>query len=236
MRATKGYLAGMGTTTALIGAIGCAFAILSAAVAVHGLPLTLGDGMGVVTLDGGPAPPARASLLTPGLLGRVSAAAAAAAPARRGHREPPAAAPGRPGVVAREQSVPALDAPAPRVQPGTPAPRVQSGASPPPRPAPPPSGGGASATPAVGRAVTRVASRAGSAVTQAGQHVGGTVQGATQQVGSAVGQVSPAAGQTAAQVGQVADGVVSGATGTVGRVVTGAGTAVGGLLGGSGGG
>ena len=52
MRATKGYVAGVGTTSALLGAIGCAFAILSAVVAVHGWPLTLGS-PGVATVDGG---------------------------------------------------------------------------------------------------------------------------------------------------------------------------------------
>ena len=41
MRATKGYVAGVGTTSALVGAIGCAFAVLSAVVAVHGWPLRL---------------------------------------------------------------------------------------------------------------------------------------------------------------------------------------------------
>ncbi|HEX7290445.1 MAG TPA: hypothetical protein VF250_04880, partial [Conexibacter sp.] len=50
MRATKGYVAGAGTTGALIGAIGCAFAVLSAVVAVHGWPLEL-NGPGTSTVD-----------------------------------------------------------------------------------------------------------------------------------------------------------------------------------------
>jgi len=50
MRATKGYMAGVGTTGALVGAIGCAFAVLSTVVAVQGWPLAL-TSPGVATLE-----------------------------------------------------------------------------------------------------------------------------------------------------------------------------------------
>ena len=50
MRATRGYAAGIGTTAALIGAIGCAFAVLSAIVAVHGFGLATAS-PDVATLD-----------------------------------------------------------------------------------------------------------------------------------------------------------------------------------------
>lgn len=52
MRATKGYLAGLGTTSALIAAIACAFAILSAVVAVRGWTGALAAPP-VPTLEGG---------------------------------------------------------------------------------------------------------------------------------------------------------------------------------------
>src|SRR5215218_10276129 len=51
MRATKGYVAGVGTTGALVGAIGCAFAVLSTVVAVQGWPLGLAA-PGVATFEG----------------------------------------------------------------------------------------------------------------------------------------------------------------------------------------
>jgi len=249
MRATKGYVAGLGTTTALIGAIGCAFAILSAAMAVHGWPLTLGSDPGVPTLEGGAAPPEGASLLAPGLLGAVRDAGAAPAPARRDGGRLVTSVPGGRGTLAGEPSVSALDAPAgapapaglPRTgaatastggRPGTTPPTgggTAGGGTPPPSSLP---GSGAGASSTVGSTVTQVASGAGGAVTQVGQQLGGAVQDATEQVGGDVGQVSPAVGQTVTQTGQVAGGVVTGATGTVGQVVTGAGTAVGVLLGG----
>ena len=52
MRATRGYLAGLGTTGALVAAIGCTFAVVSGVVAVRGWP---GAQLGLQssTLDGG---------------------------------------------------------------------------------------------------------------------------------------------------------------------------------------
>ena len=254
MRATKGYVAGLGTSSALVGAIGCAFAILSAVVAVHGWPLALGA-PGTSTVDGRGAATEAA---LPSLEFFPTAPAADAPGARH-------ASAGAGGQGADERVVPAGPvasaygpatgdrsggthgaagggtlASAPATAAGSsgsagpgisPTPSSGGGSSTPPPPSRSGAGSGAGST-TLGGTVTQVTSGAGTAVAQTGQQLGGVVQGATSQLGDAVGQVSPAAGQVVTQTGQAAGGVVSGATTTVGGVVTGAGTTAGGLLGG----
>jgi len=251
MRATKGYVAGVGTTSALVGAIGCAFVVLSAVVAVHGWPLTLSlPGASTVEDQG-----AAAESALPTLDVFPSAEGAADRDVRGGDgargattmRLGPAAADAAPvasafGPDGGDRSAASGDPAgrAPTAGAAGPAPgssAAQTGATPGPvgsggsTTTSPPAAPGDGAT-TLGGTVTQVTSTAGSAVTQTGQQLGGTVQGATSQLGGVVGQVSPAAGQTLTQTGQVVGGVVSGATGTVGQVVSGAGTTAGGLLGG----
>jgi hypothetical protein len=256
MRATKGYVAGVGTTSALVGAIGCAFAVMSAVVAVHGWPLTLAPS-GVTTVEGRSADGADVS---PYLLDVFGGGGAWAS--RRGQGGRRAAARLR-AVGTPIAAAPVASAFGPRadvvVRGGRQTPATRPGAS---AASPPPSGGGGSVpvqpgdgaaaggsggstgstgsgsggTTALGGTVTQVASGAGTAVVQTGQQLSGGVQGTTGQLGGAVSQASPAVGQAVTQTGQLAGGVVSGATGTAGQLVSGAGAAVGGALGGLSGG
>jgi hypothetical protein len=254
MRATKGYVAGVGTTSALVGAIGCAFAVMSAVVAVQGWPLTLSS-PGVTTVDGRAAGDAdalpRLSDLFEGpadaLAARRSHARTRLASRTRAGLAPTvtgpfasafgphdgAVAPASGGSGNAGSSGPGASAasPAPAAgggtvpgQPGGGTATGGTGGS-----APIPTGSDGSTT--LGGAVTQVTSGAGTAVTQTGQQLSGAVQGTTGQLGGVVGQVSPAVGQVVTQTGQVAGGVVGGATGTAGQVVSGAGATVGGLLG-----
>ncbi len=250
VRATKGYVAGVGTTSALIGAIGCAFAVLSAVVAVHGWPLTLQAPDASTVEDRGTGGGALPSLgLFPAAQRTRADGRAAAEPGRRAR-----------GIVVRagagpvagafgpsaDRRVPATHAPASGPAPaGAPA---AGAAGSPAQPSPSPGAGSGSAgsettatppppaadgsSPTLGGTVTQVMSGAGTAVSQTGQQLGGAVQGATSQLGDVVGQVSPAVGQAVTQAGQTVGGVVGGTTGTVGQVVTGTGTTVGRLLGG----
>ncbi|HKG03732.1 MAG TPA: hypothetical protein VKB03_11150 [Conexibacter sp.] len=256
MRATKGYVAGVGTTGALMGAIGCAFAVLSTVVAVQGWPLSL-TAPSVATLEEQAPSAAEAfpSLLDvfPAAGARRLASAAGSAPhttaqvLRAGRvrgdggpltstLEPVAGGPQR-SAGGSAGRVPSASAAGPAPGPGgslAPAPAQPgvgsggSGTSTPPAPS-------TGSSPSLGGTVTQVTSGAGTVVSQTGQQLSGTVQGATGQLGGVVGQVSPAAGQAVTQTGQVAGGVVSGATGAAGQVVSGAGATVGGLLGGLGG-
>jgi hypothetical protein len=264
MRASKGYVAGVGTTGALVGAIGCAFAVLSTVVAVQGWPLAL-SAPSMATLEqqadaGGEAlprldafafasgrPHAHEARLAPETAGRTlrrgraqddGGPLAAAFGPGVGGRKP--RADGRAGVVPSAGVGASAASPVPGAGEGSPVPSP----SPSPSPVPPSAGGssgadapppaGADSPPTLGGTVTQVTSGAGTVVSQTGQQLSGTVQGATGQLGGVVGQVSPAAGQAVAQTGQVVGGVVSGATGAAGQVVSGAGTAVGRLLGGLG--
>ncbi|HEV7771989.1 MAG TPA: hypothetical protein VGO48_01735 [Conexibacter sp.] len=265
MRASKGYVAGVGTTGALVGAIGCAFAVLSTVVAVQGWPLSL-TAPSVATLEerapsAGKAFPSLLDVFPTAVAARTLAPAAgpttptsrvlragrvpsdggplasAFAPAAGG-RQPSVAGTGRvptagPGASAASPvPVPGAgggSAPSP-VQPGAGGSGSGTvGASP---STPPASGAGSS--PSLGGTVTQVTSGAGTVVSQTGQQLSGTVQGATGQLGGVVGQVSPAAGQAVTQTGQVVGGVVNGTTGAAGQVVSGAGATVGRLLGGLG--
>jgi hypothetical protein len=262
MRATKGYVAGVGTSSALVGAIGCAFALLTTVVAVQGWPLVLGS-PGTATLEArataDPLPPLGVFPAAEAMRRAVSAGGAGRSP-RAGARttltavkQVPVASAFGPasGQRTRRQhgftGGPALAA-GPAAGVGI-APKSGAGSgatSPPASPVdssaggstiattPPPTSGGSSAT--LGGTVTEVTSGVGTVVSQTGQQLGGTVQGATSQLGGAVGQVSPSVGQAVTQTGQVAGGVVSGATSTAGQVVSGKGTTVGRLLGGLGGG
>jgi hypothetical protein len=258
MRATKGYAAGIGTTSALIGAIGCAFAVLSTVVAVHGWPLALGA-PSTSTLE---SPGAAAEEALPSLGALGTAEAARRAPADRSvgahpsagvvpvNVEPVASAFGPSAGAPTRRSAsggtvaagPAAGTASPGRATGSdavarPAPATRSDSdageptqSPTPTPMPPPSSGSGSA-PTLGGTVAEVTSGAGTAVSQTGQQLGGAVQGATSQLGGTVGQVSPAVGQAVTQTGQVVGGVVSGATGAAGQVVSGTGATVVRLLG-----
>jgi len=242
MRATKGYVAGAGTTSALVGAIGCAFALLSAVVAVHGWPLTLTT-PGVQTLDGRTPAGADAFALPdvfPGVgafgrsgrdpAGRPQAAARPRTGEPGGGAGPFASAFGsrgsgraqRGGAGARAASPSPTRGAGPSLPRGT-----GSGSAPPP-------GAGAGGTPTLGSTITQLASGAATVVAQACQGLGGALQGATAQLGGAVGQVSPTVGQAVVQTGQVAGGALGGATGAAGQVVSGAGTTGGGVLSGLG--
>lgn len=256
MRATKGYVAGVGTTSALVGAIGCAFAVLSTVVAVHGWPLTL-SGPSTPTVEGRSAAVEDAGARLGAFLEAPRGAAHSRARVSRvAKTERAGVAPASAGPVASAfgpttaHGVPVTRGPRGRSPSGGPA---AGAASPSPgsaagaRPVPAAgagSGSGTTATPpppadsstTLGGAVTEVTGGAGTAVAQTGQQLAGAVQGATSQLGGTVGQLSPAAGQAVAQTGQVAGGVVSGATGAAGQVVSGAGATVGGLLGGLAGG
>ncbi len=264
MRATKGYVAGVGTTTALVAAIACAFAVLSAVVAVRGWSGTLSSPQ-VATLDGTAATPSEDLFAGLGLSvdpasgahgvaavvgagpdagDRGGAALPAARPLADFQVSDGAAAPvadrrpegGAPGVSAAGSAAAGAGASAPAVPvPGTRTPAAGGGSVPPPS-SPVDGAGSSEPQPGLGGAVTQVTSGVGTAVTQTGQQLGGAVQGATAQLGGAVGQVSPTAGQVVTQTGQAVGGAVSGATGTVGQVVQGTGAAVGGILGGLGGG
>lgn len=255
MRATRSYVAGVGTTGALLGAIGCAFAILSAVVAVHGWSLRLGAPE-VATLDGGGAA-VRAQATFPWPAGTPAAGFGAdgagaarsrveGAGPRAGERVgafglvaptgggAPGASGGAPGATAPGGTPRAVAA----VPPAAGRPRAGGaggGSAPAPPTGPRPLPGGSGVVPAAGATVTQAAGVAGGAVAQAGQQVGGVVQGATGQVGATVGQVSPSAGQTVTHAGEAAGGVVSGAGDAAGQVVAGAGAAVGGALAGLGG-
>ena len=250
MRATKGYVAGVGTTSALIGAIGCAFALLTAIVAVQGWPLKLGD-PGTSTVEGrggtgteawsayGPLPTAsearpagrarrgRAQGAVPATSGPFASAfgPAASEPARETDRPVAGGAP-------LGSSAAGTAGPAPGSHAGattTPGASTGSGATGGEPSASPPTAG---SDPTLSGAVTEVVTGAGTTVSQTGQQLGGAVQGATTQLGGTVGQVSPAAGQAVTQTGEVAEDVVVGATDAAGEVVSGAGMVAGGLLGG----
>jgi hypothetical protein len=244
MRATKGYLAGLGTTSALVAAIACAFTILSAVVAVRGWtgapsapPVStldgraagLGEPFGALLGGGrfGPADGARADgprRAQRDATGRGDGAGAGNLLARL---EAPGGGSRISGVSGQGAAAASSAAGGTQRLPGSP---PGSGGSD-PRPGEPdePSGGG------LGGAVTQVASGAGAAVTQAGQQLGGAVQGTSGQLGGAVGAVSPAAGQIVTQTGAAAGGAVGGASEAAGQVLADAGGAIGGVLGGLGG-
>jgi hypothetical protein len=258
MRATKGYVAGVGTTGALVGAIGCAFAVMSAVVAVHGWPLTLSK-PDVGTVEG-PAPAEAVDFSRPvDVFGRradapaVNHAHAGRRPASHGADRVTAAGPFASAFGRHGGAVPPVGgsgrapvAPQPGASAASPVPSAGSGAVPqqpsaggptaggsggPSAPsAPPPAGSGSGPTTLSG-AVTQVTSGTGTAVTQTGQQLSGVVQGTTGQLGGAVSQVSPALGQAVTQTGQAVGGIVGGATSTGGQVVSGAGATIGGVLG-----
>jgi len=248
MRATKGYVAGVGTTSALMGAIGCAFAVLSTVVAVHGWPLSPGAS-GVATLDGRSAAdgafPAAFDAF-PGTAAR-RARGRASSP-RRGSRSGAETTSHGAGPLASafgpasRRRAPATDGAPSRVpvaatgaRAATPAPR--GGAAAPPAtgdPADAPTGApGAGPKINLKNTITNTTHNTNTTITQTNQQLSGTVQTTTGQLGATIGQVNPVAGQTVTQTGQTAAGVVSGAAGTAGQIVSGAGATVGGLLGSS---
>ncbi|HET6449611.1 MAG TPA: hypothetical protein VFG31_10940 [Conexibacter sp.] len=255
MRATKGYVAGVGTTSALVGAIGCAFAVMSAVVAVHGWPLRLSS-PSMTTVDGrtpsdADAFPRLLDLFGGGLGVAHGHAAPQRAPAARlrVRRVSTVAGPfasafgSHAGVVApTRRAADPVPVPRPGASAASPAPRAASETI---APTPPssgetyggsggsttPTGPGTADTTTLGGAVTQVTSGAGTTVAQTGQQLSGVVQGTTSQLGGVVAQVSPAVGQVVTQTGQVVGGVVGGTTGAAGQVVAGAGATVGGVLG-----
>jgi len=260
MRATsRGYIAGVGTTGALVAAAVCAFVVVSAIVAFEGWP-EVRLGLHPATLDG-----SAGSTADPIASARLGAEPAASVPSNatgetRGsarHGAVPAGPGGDLGSGRLAGEAPAVPGEPPAHVPaggGTGARRVAHGSvtepsgsergtdgTPTPTPSPatpgdptPPPAGGSSGAGTVGATVTQVTGTVGTTITQTGQQLGGTVGATTGQVGTLVGQLSPAVGQTVTQTGQVAGGVVSGATGTVGQVVQGTGQVVGSLLGGLG--
>lgn len=219
MRATKGYVAGLGTTSALVAAIACAFAVVSAVVAVQGWTGTLAS-PGVQTLDAGEA--ARPSGSLEGLFGAgadsarvrdrqvggraLRASGRAGAPANTtpageslaGLRISDGAPHAAPGTNGQDPVAPGATA-AERAAGSSPGPAPASAA--PPR-APGAPGGGERPAPTEPPASPQAPGAAG------GSGAGGTVGELTSGVGEAVGRT-----------GQQLGGVVQGATGQLGGTV-----------------
>src|SRR5262249_4794471 len=126
MRA-KAYVAGLGTTGALIGAIGCAFAVLSAVVPGPGRPLPLpppdraAAGSPGVTPDGEPLPQLRAAFIPARVRDQVARDALAPDRRRVAGAVPLSDATGERGPLARAFEPAAGSAPGARGSaPGTP--------------------------------------------------------------------------------------------------------------------
>jgi hypothetical protein len=217
MRATKGYVAGVGTTGALVGAIGCAFAVLSTVVAVQGWPLALTP-PSVATLE--ERAPSGGDALVPLTVFPTAAPARSLAPSG-------APASGRTAQVLSTRLAqrdggplagtfgPAAEGPAlrgtdggvgrvPQASPGasaaSPAPGAGGGST--PSPVQPGTGSGGSGSGGSG-ASTPPASGSSSSPS-----LGGTVT-----------QVTSGAGTTVSQTGQQLSGAVQGTTGQLGGVV-----------------
>lgn len=260
MRTRKAFIAGFGTTGALMAATVCMFTVVSAIVAFEGWP-SLHLGRPITTLEGDSAPVGDTGLA---LAGDMAGGRATGQRADRSHRisalgERPVHGSGEIVRSDEEQAVvkAVSDEGAPAsADPQSPAahgsgqgdvggddggsdstPSDPTPSAPPP--AQSPSGDGSTPGPAgdggLGDTVGQTTSGLGTTVGQTGAALGTTVGTATGQVGTVVGQVSPALGQTIAQTGQTVGGVVTGTTGAVGQVVQGTGGVLGGLVGGLGG-
>ncbi len=222
MRASKGYVAGVGTTGALVGAIGCAFAVLSTVVAVQGWPLAVST-PGVATLEG-QAPAAADGL--PRLLDLFPSATTERRFGRAGGPPPQAAAEGVLRVGNGSQGAGPLAgafAPAPSSrQPagGNDVGRVPSAGPGASAASPPPGAGGSSAPspsePGAGSGGGSGDTGGTGAVTPPPT---GTGTGSSSGLGGAVTQVTSGAGTAVSQTGQHLSGTVQGTTGQVGGVV-----------------
>jgi hypothetical protein len=229
-RATRAYLAGIGTSGSLLAGAALMFIVASALVAFRGWPhVAAQPSPGEVVVS----PQASASPATP-VARRLVLATAAAAGGRIGARAPATRAPGGRGVVPRGR----VTAPATSQSIGTPAttsrpvsaPSVPSSGA---RSAPSvPSGcalGGCGSSPApaptgpVKQVVQTVGGTLGGVVSGAGTAAGSTVQQTTSTVGGAVSGVSPQVGGTVTQVGSGAANVIGGVTKTVSGVLSGIG-------------
>lgn len=264
MRTRKAFIAGLGTTGALMAAMACTFAIVSSIVAFEGWP-SLHLGRSATTLeDGGTLSTTAADsglpLASPAVDGRVDTAGSSRHAQRvgalgdrrvRGSGDDVLGGDGQ-AVVKDVTGSGGLDSsagPAADVPPAHTSDRDGAGsgkaggdpdpaaAAEPPSAQPPAAGGtspGSSGDGGVGEAVDQVTTVAGTTVGQTGAALGATVGATTGQLGAVAGQVSPVLGQKVAQTGQAVGGAVTGTTGTVGQVVQGTGGVVGGLLGGLG--
>jgi hypothetical protein len=224
MRATKGYVAGVGTTGALVGAIGCAFAVLSTVVAVQGWPLAL-TAPSVATLDqrtpsAGDAFPSLLNVFPTAATVRTLAPARAPAPhttaqvlhvGRLQSDGGPLASTFTPAVGDHQPNAAGDAGRVPSTGPGasaaSPAPGAGGGST--PAPVQPGAGGGTgpggsgSGTPPASSPSTPPASGSGSS-----PGLGGTVT-----------QVTGGTGTVVSQTGQQLGGAVQGATGQLGGVV-----------------
>jgi hypothetical protein len=221
MKATKAYIAGLGTTAVLIGSFLLLLAVGSALVAFDGWPgAAADDGLDrvVVERDSTRTAPARAKRAT-GMRARAAGRARdrrGAEPAARSHRgdlrRRPAGAAGGLG-----------DGDAP-----------QGGAGAPPSPASDTSatGGGGGDGRGGGGLPQLPVSAPDVANTVSGATGGGgdAVQGATGAAGQALGGVSPGAGEAVTGTGETVGGVVDSAGQQAGGVVGGAGETVDGVL------
>ncbi|HZV75590.1 MAG TPA: hypothetical protein VFF79_17910 [Conexibacter sp.] len=256
MRATKGYVAGVGTTSALIGAIGCAFAIVSAVVAVHGWPLALST-PSVATLDGRGAAAAGDpfAVARGGVFASASATRAAAhagvvrlelatsgrsAGGGDGRRGPLA---GPPDLAGGQRSTSGASGRAPASGPGasaaSPSPGPGSGSAPAPAPAPAPGqpvvgGGGGSGTPPAPSGSGAAASGLGGVVAQGTSGAGTAVTQTGQQLGGAVQGATGRLGVVVGQVSPAAGQVVTQTGQVAGGVVSGAAGAAGQVVAGAG--
>jgi hypothetical protein len=226
MRATKAYIAGLGTTGILLTCFLLLLTVGSALIAFDGWPgAAAGDGLQRVVVKN-QAERATAESPQDGTARRRESAGA-----RRGERVAERSARGdRRGSVKRAQRS--------RADGPTPATDDRSGSGPAvAQPAPGvseahTSGGGDKRTqapvaaPDVGNNVERATGGLGEAVQGATGGLGDTVQGTTDGLGEAVGGVSPSLGETVSGTGDAAGQVVEGTGEGVGQVVEDTGRAV----------
>jgi hypothetical protein len=218
MRASKGYVAGVGTTGALVGAIGCAFAVLSTVVAVQGWPLALTT-PSVATLEA-QAPAAEDGL--PQLLDLFPTVTAGRPLSRAGASPPQTAA-----EVLRAGGVPHDAGPLAGAFAPAPAGRQPAGGNDAGRvPSAEPGASAASPAPGAGGGSTPSPIQPGAGSGGSGG-TGGSGAGPPPPSGSgsssgldgAVTQVTAGAGTVVSQTGQQLSGTVQGTTGQLGGVV-----------------
>lgn len=220
-RATRGYLAGIGTSGSLLAGAVLMFILASALVAFRGWPHVAAQpspGEVVVsprpasafassagrrlTLLAAPAPAGLATGAARRAAGRVGAGLPAA---RRGPGAGTRQSIGTPASTSLASSAPAVPAGGgSAAQSGC----GSCGSGSPPSPAP---------------ALQQVTSGLGNVVAGAGSTVGSAVQQTTGAVGGAVGTVSPAVGSTVSGVGSGAAQTIQGATQGVAGVISGLG-------------
>jgi hypothetical protein len=233
MRATKAYIAGLGTTGILITCFLLLLAVGSALVAFQGWPgAAAGDGLERVVVKN---------------QAERSAAASASRDEPAALRGEPAPEPGVEGAgqrsvagvrhgSARRARQSRVDEPAPAPAPGDGSSRAPGEAGPGAGDAR--SGGGdaakgtqvPAAAPDIGDSVERATGGLGDTAQGTTGALGDGVRGATGGLGDPVGGVSPGLGETVTGTGDAAGQVVDGAGEEVGNVVQDTGSAVNGVL------